>query len=747
LRLDSTSGAIAHACSPAINKISLKNIAMKKSSVVALRLFAAAVVLATISQLTVAQRLQYPGTKRVDQVDTYFGVKVADPYRWLENENAPDTVQWVEEENKITFDYLQKIPYRQQIRARLEKLYNYPRYSVPFRQGEYFFFFKNDGLQNQSVVYVQRGFQGRPEILLDPNNFSADGTSRLGVFSPSKDARYAAYSISKDGSDWQDLYVMEVTTKKTLSDVVKWVKSSGVAWQGNGFYYSRYDEPEAGKELTSRNENHKVYYHLVGTPQSQDELVYEDRANPQRLHSLSTTEDERFAILYVTERGSGKKGNALFWRDLSQSKAFIPIVPEIGNDRYRVVRNIGSKFLIQTNKNAPNWRVILYDPKDSDEKSWKDVLPEAPEPLQGVGTAGGKLFAIYLKDVTTRAYVYSLDGKRENEIRLPAPGIAGGFGGLQDDQFIFYVFTSFNFPPTIYRYNIASRKSTLFRAPEIPGFKPLDYETKEVFYTSKDGTQVPLFLTYRSGLKRDGNEPTLLYGYGGFNSAVVPGFSSLRLALLEQGFVYASACIRGGSEYGEKWHEQGTKLKKQNVFDDFIAAAEWLIANKYTSPERLAIQGVSNGGLLVGVVANQRPEMFRVVIQQAGVMDMLRFQKFTVGASWIADYGSSDNEAEFKALYSYSPVHNIRAGVQYPAILITTADHDDRVVPAHSFKYAAALQANQAGDNPILIRIDTKSGHTASSTTKTLDQTADIYSFIFQNLNLVPQYGSSLRQH
>ena len=713
---------------------------MNKKSLVAIKIFAVCFVLANCSAIT-AQRLQYPETKKGDWVDTYFGVRVADPYRSLENESAPETRQWIEKQNQVTFDYLRQIPYREQVRARLEKLSNYTRYGPPFRRGEYFFFFKNDGLQNQSVLYAQKGLEGKPEILFDPNNLSSDGTLRLGAFSFSKDARYAVYGISKGGSDWQDLFVMEVATKKTLSDQLKWVKSSTIAWQGNGFYYSRYDQPPEGKELTSKNENHKVYYHTIGMPQSADELVYEDKANSQRLHIVSTTEDERFAILSVTDRSSGKRGNALYWRDSSQGKTFIPIISEVGNNVYAIIHNVGGKFLILTNQNAPNWHVILCDPNNPEEKNWKEILPEGSEPLQSVYTGGGKLFAIYLKNVITRAYVYSLDGKRENEIKLPAPGIAGGFGGSMDDRFVFYTFTSFNFPSTIYRYDIASQRSTLFRAPEIPGFKSSDYETKAMFYTSKDGTRVPLFLTYRKGLKLNGRNPTLLYGYGGFNSAVVPSFSSSRLALLEQGFVYASANIRGGSEYGERWHEQGAKLKKQNVFDDFIAAAEWLIANKYTSPQRLVIHGASNGGLLVGAVANQRPDLFRVVVQQAGVMDMLRFHKFTVGGNWIAEYGSSDNEAEFKVLYSYSPLHNIREGVQYPATLIITADHDDRVVPAHSFKYAAALQANQTGDNPVLIRIDTKSGHAVSNTTKAIAQTADIYSFIFHNLGLTPQYS------
>jgi prolyl oligopeptidase len=687
-----------------------------------------------------APKITYPGTKKVEQVDDYFGTKVPDPYRWLENESAPEVASWVESENQLTFSYLEKIPYRQKIKDRLTQLLNYPKYTAPSRRGDYFFFTKNDGLQNQSVYYIQNGLNGTPEVLIDPNKLSADGTSRLVAFSLSKDGKYLGYGVSKGGSDWVELYVMEVAAKNTLADHIEWVKASGVSWQGNGFYYSRYDAPEKGKELTSKNEYQRVYFHKVGTTQSDDMLVYEDKEHAQRFHNVGTTDDERYAILTISERGKGKKGNALFYRDLSQSDSkFTPIVAEIGDNSFGVVDNIDDKFLIETDLNAPNGRLVLFDPSNPDPKNWKDVLPEKREPLQNVGTVGGKIFATYLKDVTTRAFVYSLDGKLENEISLPGLGSASGFGGRNDDKFVFYTFSSFNFPPTIYKYDIATKKSTLFRAPEIPGFNPTNYETKQVFYNSKDGTRVPMFLVHKKGIKLDGNNPTVLYGYGGFNVTTSPSFSSLRLAMLEQGVVYASANMRGGGEYGEKWHEAGTKLKKQNVFDDFIGAAEFLISDKITSPGKLAIHGVSNGGLLVGAVANQRPELFKVVIQQAGVMDMLRFHKFTIGWNWIADYGSSDNEAEFKALHAYSPIHNIKAGVNYPATLITTADHDDRVVPAHSFKYAAALQAAQSGDNPILIRIDTKSGHGASSTTKSIEQTADLYSFIFYNLGVTPQ--------
>jgi prolyl oligopeptidase len=685
--------------------------------------------------------ITYPETKKVDVVDDYFGTKVADPYRWLEDNDSPEVAAWVEAENKVTFAYLDQISYRAQLKDRLMKLFNYPKFGSPQRRGDQFMAWKNDGLQNQNVYYIQKGLDGTPELLLDPNKFSADGTSRLGAGpSWSPKGKYILYGISQGGSDWNDLYVMDVATRKPLEDHLKWIKNGGGSWRGDeGFFYSRYPEPEKGRELYSKNEFQSVWYHKIGTPQADDELIYEDKANPQRFQSVNVTEDGRFAFLYVSERGKGKDGNALSFRDLSKGdKTFTPIISDIGNDGYSVRDDINGKFLIETNHDAPNGKVVLYDPA---AKTWKDIVAEKAEPLQSSGTAGGKLFVTYLTDVVTRAYVYSPDGKLENEIKMAGPGSAGGFGGRDDDKFVFYSFSSFNYPPTIFKYDIAKKKSSVFRTVDIPGFNANDYEVKETFYNSKDGTRVPLFLTYKKGIKLDGNNPTLLYGYGGFNIVTNPSFSALRIALLEQGFVYASANMRGGGEYGEKWHEAGTKLKKQNVFDDFIAAAEYLISQKYTSSARLAIDGASNGGLLVGAVANQRPDLFRAVHQHAGVMDMLRYQKFTIGWNWAADYGRSDaNEAEFKALYAYSPIHNVKPGTRYPSILVTTADHDDRVVPAHSFKYAAALQAAQAGDNPVIIRIDTKSGHGASSTTKQLEQTADIYSFIMYNLGVTPKW-------
>ena len=703
-----------------------------------------ATLLVAAAAVVFTQALQYPAARKVDQVDNYHGTKVADPYRWLEDDNSPETAAWIEAENKITFPYLERIPYRQQFQDRVKRLNDYVKYSAPSHKGPYVFFSRNDGLQNQSVLYIQQGFDGKPEVLIDPNAWSPDGTVRLVAFAPARDAKHAAYAVSRSGSDWQELHVMELATKKILDDKIEWVKASGIAWHGQGFFYSRYPAPAEGKEKASINENHRVYYHRLGTKQSDDELVYEDPSNPQRFHNLETTEDERFAVLSISERGKGKDGNGLFVRDLSKhERTFSPLIPTIGDESYDVIDNIGDQLLVETNRRAPNWRVVLIDPKRPDEANWKTVLPERPEPIDSVRTAGGHLFATYLKDVATRAYVYGLDGKLEKEIALPGPGTATGFGGQHDDTFVFYGFNSLNVPPAIYRYDIATGKSSVFREAKVPGYDPLKYETRQVFFSSKDGIRIPMFLVHRKGLTLDGNNPTLLYGYGGFNIVQSSTFNAARLALLEQGFVYASVNLRGGGEYGETWHQAGMKLKKQNVFDDCIAAAEWLIANKYTSTAKLAIQGGSNGGLLVGAVINQRPDLFRVAIPQVGVMDMLRFQKFTIGWNWIADYGSSDNADEFKALYGYSPLHNIKAGVKYPATLITTADHDDRVVPAHSFKYAATMQERVSRENPVLIRIETKSGHGSSSLTKALETTADIDTFIVYNMGLTPHVSST----
>ncbi len=698
-------------------------------------------MLAAWSGAVAAQGLSYPSTKSVDHVDAYHGVKVADPYRWLEDDTSADTAAWVEAQNKVTFAYLDKIPYRAALTTRLKSLYDYAKFGSPSRKGDSYFFSKNDGLQNQSVLYIQKGLTGTPEVLIDPNTWSVDGTVRLAGFAPSKDARLAVYGMSRSGSDWQEYNVMDLSTQRVLSDKVEWVKVSSIAWRGNGFYYSRYPQPEKGKELSSINENHQVYYHRIGTLQSADEMVFSDPKNPQRFHTLDTTEDERFAVLDVSDRGTGKQGNAVFVQDLSKpGSKFMPLIPNIGDDTYQVLESVRGELIVFTDNNAPNGRVVRIDPANPAPANWKTIIAPKSDTIDTVRVAAGKVIATYMKDVTSKAYVHNLEGALENEIELPGLGSASGFAGNMDDTSLFYTYQSFTYPTSIFRYDVAARKSSLFRAPEIPGLDVNQYDTKQVFVTSKDGAKVPMFLVHKKGLALDGNNPTLMYGYGGFNIATTPGFNSLRVALLEQGFVYASVNMRGGSEYGEAWHDAGTKLKKQNVFDDFIAAAEWLIANKYTSPAKLAAQGGSNGGLLVGAVVNQRPELFRVAIPQVGVMDMLRFHKFTIGWNWIADYGSSDNVEQFKALQAYSPLHNIKPGGKYPATLVTTADHDDRVVPAHSFKYAATLQKHARPDNPVLIRIDTKSGHGASNVTKQIEATADIYAFIMYNLGLTPKF-------
>ena len=711
---------------------------MARNSSTAAQGGAVAGILVLMASLSLAQSLPYPVARKMEQIDSYHGVKVSDPYRWLEDDRSEETARWVKAENEVTFSYLDKIPYRAQVMKRMEQLYNYPKYVQPFRRSGLYFFSKNDGLQNQNVFYVQTGLEGTPELLLDPNKFSADGTWRLHALTVSRDGQYCAYAVSTGGADWEEAHVMEVGTRKPLGDDLKGLKFSTLAWSGKGFFYSRFDSPKAGHELSSKDEFQKIYYHRLGTAQSEDELIYEDKTKPEQFYQVETTENERFATMAVGAKGA--RGNALFFRDLSKpGKSFTAIVPEISDDTFQAVDNVGDKFLVLTNRNAPNWRLALYDPASKDA-AWTDLIPEKQEALQEVATGGGKIFATYMKDVASRVIVYSFTGQMENEIALPGVGTATGFGGNHDDKIAFFSFTSLTYPPTIFSYDIASRAAKVFRAPEISGYKTDDYETKEVFFASKDGTQVPMFLVYRRGLKLDGSNPVLVSGYGGFNIVESPEFSPLRLVLLEQGFLYASVNMRGGGEYGEKWHLAGSKLKKQNVFDDFIAAGEWLIANKYTSREKLAIQGGSNGGLLMGAVINERPDLYRVAVAQAGVMDMLRFQKFTIGWAWVSEYGSSDNEEEFKTLYGYSPLHNIRSGVKYPATLITTADHDDRVVPGHSFKYAATLQAAASHENPVLIRIDTNSGHSASSTTKRLEQTRDIYSFIFYNLSVTPKY-------
>ena len=701
-----------------------------------------ALTVLTVPSLGTAQGLSYPKTSKVTHVDDYFGTKVPDPYRWLEDDTASAVRAWVQAENTVTFGYLDRIPFRPRLRARLEELQNYPRYSAPSHTGPYYVFSKNDGLQNQSVLYLQRGLEGTPEVLIDPNKLSADGTIRLGASVLSKDGKYFGYGLSSGGSDWQEYRVMETATRKPLPDLIRWVKVSGLNWYKDGFFYSRYPAPaDTTKALSGSNENHKVYYHKLGTPQSQDQLVFEDAAHSKRFHTVDVTDDERFLILDVSDRsGAGNDGNAVWVRDLSKGETgFRPVINQF-KDSYNVIDNVGDQLLVLTNRNAPNWRVVQIDPAHPEEASWREVLPQKPEPLDNISSAGGRLFVTYMKDVTHRVYVYDLTGKLEREIQLPTLGIAGGFGGRPEDKEVFYTFTSFTYPPTIYKYDIASGAASLYRATKVP-FDPAQFETKQVFYPSKDGTKIPMFLVHRKGLTLDGQRPTLLYAYGGFNITSTPGFNPLLISLLEQDAVYALANLRGGAEYGEEWHRAGMLLKKQNVFDDFIAAAEWLKSNGYTSTERCALQGGSNGGLLVGAVMTQRPELCHVALPAVGVMDMLRYHKFTIGWNWAAEYGSSDDSTNFKNLFAYSPLHNLKDGVSYPATLVTTADHDDRVVPAHSFKFAATLQEKHRGPNPVLIRIETRSGHGAVNTAKRLDQTADLYAFMLYNMGVTPRYS------
>jgi prolyl oligopeptidase len=697
------------------------------------------ILLLSIPFMSTAQ-LQYPETKKGETVEDYHGTKVADPYRWLEDDHSAETKDWVTAQIKVTFGYLDKIGYRAQWLKRMEEINNYPKYTSPSKKNEYFYFSKNDGLQNQNIIYRQKGLSGKAELVIDPNKFSADGTTGLGAFALSKDGHYAVVGKTKGGSDWRTFYVMDMKTLQYLPDSIEWVKVSGASWQGDGFFYSRYPTPQSGKELSTKNENHQVYYHKVGTSQDKDVLVYEDPANPQRFHGVFTDEDERYVFLNISDRGKAKDGNALWYYDSkSGDKTFKPIVKEAGDFDYSFIEAVNGKFLMSTNDGALNQKIVLVDPLHPERENWKTIIAEKPENISGISSAGGKLFVTYLKDVTSRVYVYDYTGKMEQEVKLPALGTAGGFGGEKNDKFVFYTFTSITFPPTIYRYDITTGKSTVFRKPEVK-FNPEDFVTEQVFYPGKDGTKVPMFITYKKGTPMNGKNPTILYGYGGFNISSNPAFSPTRITWLEQGGIFCIANLRGGSEYGEKWHEAGMRLKKQTVFDDFIAAGEYLIEKKYTSKEYLAAQGGSNGGLLVGTVINQRPDLFKVAIPQVGVMDMLRFQKFTIGWNWVAEYGSSDNAVDFKNLFAYSPIHNIKSGIDYPATLVTTADHDDRVVPAHSFKYAATLQEHYKGNNPLLIRIDVNSGHGASNLKKALETAADIYSFTFYNMGVTPKF-------
>ncbi|MDZ8108998.1 MAG: prolyl oligopeptidase family serine peptidase [Nostoc sp. DedQUE12a] len=680
--------------------------------------------------------LTYPSSHKSNQVDNYHGTVVADPYRWLENPDSPETRAWIESQNQVTFGYLGEISAREKIKQRLTKLWDYEKYSIPFKEGEQYFYFKNDGLQNQSVLYTLKSLDAEPRVLLDPNKFSEDGTVALSGLSISEDGKLLAYGISTSGSDWQEWKVRDIETGEDLQDHLKWIKFSGASWTHDrqGFFYSRYDEPNEQSRLEDVNYYQKLYYHQLGKPQSEDVLIYHRPDQKEWGFSGGVTEDGRYLIISVW-LGTDSK-NLVFYKDLTNPNAEVmELINEFEAD-YSFIDNDGSVFYFRTDLNAPRGRLIAIDTNKPAPENWQEIIPQSVETLESVGILNNQLVADYLKDAHTQIKIFDLKGEFIREVELPGVGSAGGFGGKRYDTETFYNFTSFTIPGTIYRYDMVSGKSEVFRAPKVD-FNPDDYETKQVFYHSKDGTKVPMFITHKKGIKLDGNNPTYLYAYGGFNASMTPGFSVSLLVWMEMGGVYAMPNLRGGGEYGEEWHQGGMKEKKQNVFDDFIGAAEWLIANKYTKTDKLAIAGGSNGGLLVGACMTQRPDLFGAALPAVGVMDMLRFHKFTIGWAWTAEYGSPDNPEEFPVLYAYSPLHNLKPDTAYPATLITTADHDDRVVPAHSFKFAAALQANHTGDAPVLIRIETKAGHGAGKpTAKIIEEAADKWAFLVRTLNV-----------
>jgi prolyl oligopeptidase len=689
-----------------------------------------------------AQSLQYPPTRKGDVVDVYHGTRITDPYRWLEDVDAPDTRAWVEAENRVTFAYLAQIPERERIRRRLTELWNYPKYGAPFKKGGRYFFFKNSGLQNQSVLYTQASLTAEPEVLLDPNTLSQDGTVALSILALSDDGRAMVYGTSGSGSDWQEFRVRDVATRQDRSDHLKWIKFSGAAWthDGAGFFYSRYPEPAAGSDpLLDVNRDQRVYYHRLGTEQSADRLIYERPDHSDWGFGVEVSADGRYAV-YSVWLGTDRR-NRIYYQDLGdpqQPRLDAPVVRVLDafDAAYEFVGNDGPVFYFSTDQGAPRKRVIAVDTRRPEQTAWREVVPQAPDVLEGVQIIHDTFVARYLHDAYSQLRLFALDGKPLGEVPLPTLGSIVQVSGERRDTEMFYAFTSFLYPTTIFRHDFATGRSAVFKAPEI-AFDPSGYETAQVFYKSKDGTRVPMFLTYKKGLQRDGSNPTYLYGYGGFNVNLTPGFSIGVLAWLEMGGVYAQPILRGGAEYGEEWHQAGMLERKQNVFDDFIAAAEYLIAVRYTSPPKLAIGGGSNGGLLVGAVLNQRPELFGAAVPAVGVMDMLRFHKFTIGWAWVTEYGSADSVGQFPFLYRYSPLHNVKPGTRYPATFITTADHDDRVVPGHSFKYAAALQAAQAGPAPVLIRIETKAGHGAGKpTAKIIEEQTDRWAFLVHTLQM-----------
>ena len=678
--------------------------------------------------------LNYPETKKVDTVDTYFGEKVPDPYRWFEDDRSPETEAWVKEENKVTFGYLKNIPYREEIKQKLEKIWNYEKIGAPFKEGDYTYFYKNDGLQNQYVIYRYKTGENpdTATVFLDPNTFSEDGTVSLGGMDFSKNGKLAAYSISEGGSDWRKVLVMNAENREIMEDTLKDIKFSGMSWKGNeGFYYSSYDKPE-GSQLSAKTDQHKVYYHKLGTQQSNDQLIF--GGTPEEKHryiGAQVTEDDQYLIINPRTSTSGNK---LMIKDLTKSdSAFVTILDSTDTDSY-VIDNVGSKLYIATNRNAPNMKIVTVDASNPTPENWVDFIPETKNVLSP-STGGGFIFAEYMVDAVSQVKQYDYEGNLIREVELPGVGSVGGFGAKREDKELYYTFTNYVTPGNIYKYNIPTGKSELFQKPAI-NFNPENYESKQVFYTSKDGTKIPMIITHKKGLKLDGKNPTILYGYGGFDISLTPSFSITNAIWMEMGGIYAVPNLRGGGEYGKSWHDAGIKTKKQNVFDDFIAAAEYLTDNKYTSKKYLAIRGGSNGGLLVGATMTQRPDLMQVALPAVGVMDMLRYHTFTAGAGWAYDYGTSaDSKEMFEYLKGYSPVHNVKYGINYPATLVTTGDHDDRVVPSHSFKFAAELQEKQAGNAPVLIRIETDAGHGAGTpVSKTIEQTADIFAFTLYNM-------------
>jgi prolyl oligopeptidase len=698
-------------------------------------LFALAVLFCsyTYAQQMTNKALQYPQTKKVDTTDTYFGTQVPDPYRWLENDQAADTKAWVKEENKVTQSYLKQIPYREEMRKRLELLWNYEKYSAPFKEGKYTYFYKNDGLQSQSVLYRQVGDNGTPEMFLDPNYFSAEGTTSLQGIDFTKNGDLAAYQISEGGSDWRKVIVIKTSDKSVVGDTLIDVKFSGLAWKGtDGFYYSSYDKPKAGSQLSGLTQYHKLFYHKLGTPQSTDKLIFGGDKTPRRYIGAYLTEDERFLVITAA---TSTTGNELYIQDLSKPGSQIVNVVDNFDNQHSVLDNVGSKLYIITNIYSPNFKIVTVDAENPTITHWKNLIPETKNVLSA-STAGGKIFAEYLKDATSFVQQYDMNGKLERTITLPSVGTATGFGAKKEEKETYYTFTSYVYPSTIFKLDIASGQSTVYKKSGVK-FDPELYESKQVFYTSKDKTKIPMIITYKKGTVLNGENPLMLYAYGGFGVSLTPAFSTSNIILLEHGGIYAVPNLRGGGEYGETWHRKGIKMKKQNVFDDFIAAAEYLIKNKYTSKEHLAVSGGSNGGLLIGAMLTQRPDLFKVAFPAVGVMDMLRYNKFTAGAGWSYDYGTAEDSKEmFEYLYKYSPYHALKP-LEYPATMVTTADHDDRVVPAHSFKFGSRLQEYQKGTEPVLIRIETNAGHGAGqSTAQVISGQVDKWAFMFWNMGM-----------